>query len=401
MRRSKANGDEGEGCLRTEAAFGRKRAAAVSEAAAASPAKRARMMAEMPWLQPGVGWDCALSRQGFGAGPRWTDGTGERFLLTSFGLSLGIPFPPNGDTCVYLLELLRPSRSGARAGTPSSEAARGRKSSDNHLRVFLRPPPGADDEPVEAAPACAAAAAKRAAQETRRRGAAGAVQARAKREAHVVQPLVRRPEDATVAASAALPAGFLLALPSDRPARRVAQKLGFHILDDPVDFARKVGEAARRKGHVVLAPVCEDTDYSVCARLCAVCLGAYLADSQAFCRKGRSCGVQYEDLCHGGGQGFKVAVSARLASRMPTLPLLLRALAEVPRGSFAFYSEHRLRKVFRKAKTSREVLKMAILSLLPDRATADKKVQGVYRTVAAFSAQHAVVKSGAGCPGHP
>ena len=146
---------------------------------------------------------------------------------------------------------------------------------------------------------------------------------------------------------------------------------------------------------------CEDTDYSVCARLCAVCLGAYLADSQAFCRKGRSCGVQYEDLCHGGGQGFKVAVSARLATRMPTLPLLLRALAEVPRGSFAFYSEHRLGKVFRKAKTSREVLKMAILSLLPDRATADKKVQGVYRTVAAFSSLHAVVKSGAGCPGHP
>ena len=195
-----------------------------------------------------------------------------------------------------------------------------------------------------------------------------------------------------------------MALPSDRRARRVAQNLGFHILDDPVDFARKVGAMAARKvgaGHVVLAPVSEDTDYAVCARLCAVCLGAYLADSRAFCRKGRSCGAQYEDLCHGGVQGFKVAVSARLASQMPTLPLLLRALAEVPRGSFAFYSEHKLGKVFRKAKTSREVLKMAILSLLPDRATADKKVQGVYRTVAAFSAQHAVVKSGAGCPGHP
>ena len=162
--------------------------------------------------------------------------------------------------------------------------------------------------------------------------------------------------------------GFLLALPSDRPARRVAQKLGFHILDDPVDFARKVGAAASRRvgaGHVVLAPVSEDTDYAVCARLGAMCLGAYLADSRAFCRKGRSCGVQYEDLCHGGGQGFKVAVSARLASQMPTLPLLLRALAEVPRGSFAFYSERGLRKVFRKAKTSREVLKMAIFSLPP------------------------------------
>ena len=81
--------------------------------------------------------------------------------------------------------------------------------------------------------------------------------------------------------------------------------------------------------------------------------------------------------------------------------LLLRALAEVPRGSFAFYSENKLGKVFRKAKTSREALKMVILSLLSDRATADKKVQGVYHTVAAFSTQHGVVKSGAGCPGHP
>ena len=265
----------------------------------------------------------------------------------------------------------------------------------------MRPPPGTDDEPVEAAPACVAAAAKRAAQETRRRGAAGAVKARAKREAHVVKPLVRRPQDAAAAASAALPAGFLLALPSDRRARRVAQNLGFHILDDPVDFVRKVGAAASRRvgaGHVVLAPVCEDTDYAVCARLCAVCLGAYLADSQAFCRK-RSRGVQYEDLCHTGGAGFKVAVSARLASQMPTLPLLLRALAEVPRGSFAFYSEHRLGKGFRKAKTSPELLTMAILSLLPDRATADKKVKGVYRTVETFTAQHAVVKR-AGCPGY-
>ena len=267
----------------------------------------------------------------------------------------------------------------------------------------MRPPPGADDEPVEAAPACAAAAAKRAAQETRQRGAAGAARARAKREAHVVQPVVRRPQDATVAASA-VPAGFLLALPSYHRARRVAQNLGFHILDDPVDFVRKVGAAASRRvgaGHVVLAPVSEDTDYAVCARLGAMCLGAYLADSRAFCRKGRSCGVQYEDLCHGGGQGFKVAVSARLASQKPTLPLLLRALAEVPRGSFALYSENKLGKVFRKAKKSRETLKMVILSLLSDRATADKKVQGVYHTVASFSTQHGVVKSGAGCPGHP
>ena len=89
--RSKANGDEGEGCLRTEAAFGRKRAAAVSEAVSASPAKRARMNAEMPWLQPGVGWDCIGSvAPGVRSGPP-LDGTGERFLRTSCGLCLGIP----------------------------------------------------------------------------------------------------------------------------------------------------------------------------------------------------------------------------------------------------------------------------------------------------------------------
>ena len=191
-----------------------------------------------------------------------------------------------------------------------------------------------------------------------------------------------------------------MALAGDRPARQVAQRLGFQIVDDPIEFARKVGAAAtRRKGHVVLAPVSEDTDYAVCARLCAVWLGAYLADSQAFCRKG-SHGVQYEDLCHTGGAGFKVAVSRRLASEMPTLPLLLRALAEVPRSNFELYmSERTLGKVWKKAKTTKEVLRMAVLSLLPERDTADKKVQGMYRTVTAFTALHAVAKIGAGCPG--
>ena len=56
-------------------------------------------------------------------------------------------------------------------------------------------------------------------------------------------------------------------------------------------------------------------------------------------------------------------------------------------------------KVWKKAKTTPEVLRTAVLSLLPDRDTADKKVQGMYRTVTAFTALHAVVKSGAGCPG--
>ena len=56
LSRSDAKRDEGAEGLRSEAAFGRKRAAAVSAAVAVSPGKRARMMAGGPWLQPGAGW---------------------------------------------------------------------------------------------------------------------------------------------------------------------------------------------------------------------------------------------------------------------------------------------------------------------------------------------------------
>ena len=83
---------------------------------------------------------------------------------------------------------------------------------------------------------------------------------------------------------------------------------------------------------MVVAPVSENTDYAVCARVCAVWLGTYLADSQSFGKKGTERGIQYVDFCHRGGAGFKGAVSASLASELPTLPLALRALAVVPRS---------------------------------------------------------------------
>ena len=113
----------------------------------------------------------------------------------------------------------------------------------------------------------------------------------------------------------------------------------FQIIGDLVDFVRKVGGCiARRRGHTVVAPVSENTDYAVCARLCAVRLGTYSADSKSFRKKGREYGIQYVDICHRGGAGFKVAVSASLASELPTLPLVLRALAVVPRSCVSHYS---------------------------------------------------------------
>ena len=150
---------------------------------------------------------------------------------------------------------------------------------------------------------------------------------------------------------------------------------------------------------MVVEPASENTDYAVCARLCAARLRTYLAGSKSFGKKGRGRGIQYVDLCRGGGAGFKVAVSASLAGELPTLPLVVRALAAVPRSCFTRYSARQLGKEFKKAKTSAYIQKMAVLCTREDRVAAYKKVQGACRAVADFCAQHAVVKKDAACPG--
>ena len=123
------------------------------------------------------------------------------------------------------------------------------------------------DRQVMAAPKCVEAVAKRTQQQARKTVARAA----AKREDRVLrlQPALDQKD--------ALPrlAGILLALPKETQACRQASRLGFKLVQDPVEFVSWVARQAMssRKGHVVLASAAGDSDYAVCARIAAVIMG--------------------------------------------------------------------------------------------------------------------------------
>ena len=142
-------------------------------------------------------------------------------------------------------------------------------------------------------------------------------------------------------------AGILLALPKEEQACRQASRLGFKLVQDPVEFVSQVGRQAMssRKGHVVLAPAAGDSDYAVCARIAAVIMGAWYTDAKSFISAGRTSGCQYEVLAR--RSKFRLAVSADLQERCPSVVLLMRAIAEVPGSTWKLYSERKLAKRYR------------------------------------------------------
>ena len=113
---------------------------------------------------------------------------------------------------------------------------------------------------VMAAPKCVEAVAKRTQQQARKSAASAA----AKREDHVLRSCLQPALDLKDAPPRQ--AGILLALPKEEHARRQASRLGFKLVQDPVEFVPRVGRQAMssRTGHVVLALAAGDSDYAVC-----------------------------------------------------------------------------------------------------------------------------------------
>ena len=70
----------------------------------------------------------------------------------------------------------------------------------------------------------------------------------------------------------------------DIEARRKAEKLGFQLTTDPLEFVTKIvrAPACMRKGHVVLAPLV-DTDCSLSARIVAALVGAFIIHHATGC----------------------------------------------------------------------------------------------------------------------
>ena len=230
---------------------------------------------------------------------------------------------------------------------------------------------GAD--PVSAAATVVASVAKREgkARERYLGGAKAAAKARSKREKKVVRSatpgLAGR---VAYLATAPLP-GLMLVRLGDQEARRKAQRLRFQLVHDPVDFlgrlAKQDRKAARKRGNVVLAaPADPATDFGIAAQIAAAFVGAFFTTPIDFARQASPRGIQYTEKLRSSTRTYHVAVTADLQADLPTLPHLLRTLAQSPSGCVKLYLKpKKLCKFFKKhAKgTPRLVQRLSLIHL--------------------------------------
>ena len=260
------------------------------------------------------------------------------------------------------------------------------------------------DREVMATSKCVEAVAKRTQQQARKTAAKAA----AKREDQVVRSSLQPALDLKDVPP--LPAGILLALPKDEQARRKASRLGFKLVQDPVEFVSEVGRQAisSRTGHVVVAPAAGDSDYAVCARIAAVIMGAWYTDAKHFISAGRTSGCQYEELVR--RSKFRLAVSADLQERCPSVVLLMRAISTNPRSTWELYSVRKLTKEYCKQQKEQKrnnkrgnssAVVWFILSIEGENLKIDKKKRVLYQTVPEFIRRICKANKEAVCPGHP
>jgi hypothetical protein len=259
------------------------------------------------------------------------------------------------------------------------------------------------DREVMAASKCVESVAKRTQQQARKTAAKAA----AKREDLVLrsclQPAIQTDAPPRLA-------GILLALPKEEQARRKASRLGFKLVQDPVEFVSEVGRQAisSRTGHVVVAPAAGDSDYAVCARIAAVIMGAWYTDAKHFISAGRTSGCQYEELVR--RSKFRLAVSADLQERCPSVVLLMRAISTNPRSTWELYSVRKLTKEYCKQQKEQKrnnkrgnssAVTWFILSIEGENLKIDKEKRVLYQIVPEFIRRISKANKEAVCPGHP
>ena len=247
----------------TEAAFGRKRAAAIDAIVAASPSKRRRILAD------GAPVLAALARE-------TAQGSGE-------------------------------DRVNAAATVVASVAKREGKARERYLG-----------------------------------GAKAAATARSAREKKVFSSATPGPADRDADLVTARAPGLMLVSLGCVEARRKAQRLRFHLVNDPVDFlacmAKQNSSGKREKGNVVLVHTADAlTDFGVAAKIAAAFTGAFFTTPDDFARQDLPKGIQYTEKLWSSRTTYHVAATANLQADLPTLPHLLRALAQTPRGCVKFY----------------------------------------------------------------
>ena len=211
---------------------------------------------------------------------------------------------------------------------------------------------------------------------------------------------------ATLAWPPRAPPGLMLVRLADEQARRKAQRLGFRLFHDPVDFlaclVKQDRKAALKKGRVVLAATTDTgTDFDIAAQIVAVFIGAFYTTPREFAQQESPRGVQYAEKLRSSATTYHVAVTAALQADRPTLPHLLRALAQAPGGCVKLYLKPKKLTKFIEAqgKGAPRLLKRACVLCRPgeekDVKTSRKQL---YNSVKNWVLQfHASVSSA--CPG--
>ena len=174
----------------------------------------------------------------------------------------------------------------------------------------------------------------------------------------------------------------------DQEARRKAQRLRFQLVHDPVDFLRRLAQqdrnAARKSGNVVLAATADTaTDFGIAAQIAAAFVGAFFTTPIDFARQVSPRGIQYTEKLRSSTTTYHVAVTADLQTDLPTLPHLLRTLAQSPSGCVKLYLKpKKLCKFFKKhAKgTPRLFQRCCVLCRPGEEQDAEKGCRQLYHS---------------------
>ena len=172
----------------------------------------------------------------------------------------------------------------------------------------------------------------------------------------------------------------------DQKARIKARRLRFNLVHDPVEFlgrlAKQNTKAAREPGNVVLVAAA-DSDFGIAAQIAAAFVGAFFAAPIDFSRQDSLRGIQCTEKLRSSTTTYHVAVTADLQTDLPTLPHLLRSLAETPGGCVKFYLKpKKLCKFFKKESKGapRLALRCCVVCRPGEEREVEKGCQQLYQS---------------------
>jgi len=249
---------------------------------------------------------------------------------------------------------------------------------------------GSGEDPVNAAATVVASVASREgkARERYLGGAKAAATARSKREKKVFCSATPGPAGRDAYLATVRPPGLMLVRLGCHEARRKAQRLRFQLVHDPVDFlacvAKQDRKAARKSGNVVLVETADTvTDFGIAAKIAAAFTGAFFTTPIDFARLDSPEGIQYTEKLRSSRTTYHVAATANLQAELPTLPHLLRTLAQTPRGCVKFYLKPKklCKWVKKHAKGAHRLLQRAcVLSRPEEEKNATKSWKQLYNS---------------------